>query len=503
MAYQPLDIDRQEIRLVTLEPGEGPDNFKCNLHVVSLLENPIYEALSYTWGDERVTTTISLDNESFNATVNLAIALQHLRRADQQRVIWIDALCINQKDILERNAQVTIMGDIYRHAHEVIAWLGPAGEDGYPAFDLFLTISAESQHTENGKHWGPASNPGTTSVNLRAEELKAVISLLARSWWRRMWTVQELLLAKKLTFMCGNRQLPAEDMFATSDSYYAHVESCCEPYFRSTFEEGLMMEFNESMSTIDRLGIVRGSHITLQKALFFFRQRECKDPRDMIYGLIGLASDLTKGDLTPDYSSPVSKIYTDATTLLIQKSQSLGIFSQLYHPSKSQLESEPDRVTLNLPSWVADWSTSWSDKYISEHMIRQSIQDRHFRTGGKAGYTFFARNNHTAICKGLIVGKIKTLSEPRGDSFHVLTLASWQDSMDIAEKVNTPYRSWKLDNEPCAGYWYGGNLWLDAFYRTISSSTIPSTVEGQAVTTRVSAMSRPIFNAVSQIAVLG
>lgn len=507
MAYRHLDTDRQEIRLVTLEPGEGSADIQCRLSVVSLFDEIAYEALSYVWGDDTITTMIYLDESPFNATVNLAVALQHLRKADQPRVIWIDALSINQKNITERNSQVNIMGNIYRNAVEVIAWLGLAGDDDYPAFDLFLTISGESQRTINGKHWGPADHPHSTSLSLKTKDLKAIRSLVARPWWRRMWTVQELLLAKKVTFHCGTRQLSVEAMFATSDSYFAHVQNCCEKYFRSAFDESLMVGFNESMSTIDRLGVFRKSNISLQNALMFFRHRQCQDPRDMIYGLVGLASDVSKEEILPDYESPISKVYTDTTILLIRKSQSLRTFSQLFHHPQSQSSLSASKSALELPSWVPDWSTKWSDEYISAMMIRLGFQIQHLRAGGNARDSFFNRSsNGAAICRGLIVGRVDALSEARpadSDKFDVQTLRSWQVSMKLDQNGGIRYPSWSTDQiysrqqKSLRKF----ETWLDAFYRTICSSVIPNRPSQQADnatgTSRAKFETRYMFNAVS------
>lgn len=100
--YTPLSVQRREIRVALLLPGRWSDGISCELSIVSLDENPVYEALSYVWGDPQDTVPIELNGHVFQATTNLRSALRRLRSASRTRTIWIDAICINQKDVKER-----------------------------------------------------------------------------------------------------------------------------------------------------------------------------------------------------------------------------------------------------------------------------------------------------------------------------------------------------------------------------------------------------------------
>jgi hypothetical protein len=499
MEYTPLELDRQEIRLVTVAPDQSSADIHCTLTIVSLLQDPVYEALSYTWGDETKTTVINVEGSPFDVTSNLATALRHLRKPDEPRVLWIDALSINQKDIPEKNSQVPQMGNIYRRATTVIAWLGESREDGELAFDTFLALSEE---TTDGKHWGEIGRPNTGSYALEAKNLKAVIALVARPWWRRIWTVQELILATKLVFVCGNRKIAAEVMFQTSDSYFAHVQNCCADYFRSAFDSELMLKFNESMATVDRLGVFREAvpDLGLGECVGFFRHRQSKDPRDMIYGLLGFATNLPSGYITPNYNSSVSRVFQDAAFALIVSSNSLGILSNLFQQPKplSPIDGSLNNELL-LPSWVPDWSTSWPDEYITQIMIRHGFQT-HFNAGGQAGPRFFAQDSHGgAIFEGLIIGEIKALTEPRPpgtQKFSIKTYSYWQKTMDIDKDPEALYPYWWSENgslgHPYAVYGYPS--WLDAFYQTLCSSIIPPRPDTHATNTNSGKTRRAAYN---------
>ncbi len=117
MLYQPLDQDLREIRVLTILPGDYKAPIECTLEKVPLFEADEYEALSYTWGDPKITTEIFINGNSFQATLNLATALVELRARHHSR-IWIDAVCIDQNNRQEKGLQVLRMAAIYRKAIE-------------------------------------------------------------------------------------------------------------------------------------------------------------------------------------------------------------------------------------------------------------------------------------------------------------------------------------------------------------------------------------------------
>ncbi|KUJ24526.1 uncharacterized protein LY89DRAFT_605205, partial [Mollisia scopiformis] len=125
--YTPFE-NTTEIRLLTIHAGKAEDPVTCSLDVWDLENEPIYEALSYCWGPGNSETMV-LNGILFRLRENLWSALWHLREQGKDRLIWADAVCINQKDIPERNSQIRLMKDIYKRATRVIAWLGTSSED--------------------------------------------------------------------------------------------------------------------------------------------------------------------------------------------------------------------------------------------------------------------------------------------------------------------------------------------------------------------------------------
>jgi hypothetical protein len=134
------DKNTHRIRILTLHAGSGDSLISCDLNEVPLSANPKYEALSYVWGDEANKLPAQVAGKTVAITVNLSIALHHLRLPTQSRTLWVDALCINQQDLDERSSQVQLMGEIFGAASCVLIWLGEAVESSKLAFETVYRI---------------------------------------------------------------------------------------------------------------------------------------------------------------------------------------------------------------------------------------------------------------------------------------------------------------------------------------------------------------------------
>lgn len=140
--YSPL-ADSNEIRLLDLQPRRPGQGIKCTTRHVKLSENPQYEALSYMWGPKEH-RQIEIDEAVVEVRQNLWDALLELRLEKDIRTLWIDAICINQDDISERNHQVTQMGTIYKNSVRCVAWLGLSDRS---SLDDALSFLVEAEDT--------------------------------------------------------------------------------------------------------------------------------------------------------------------------------------------------------------------------------------------------------------------------------------------------------------------------------------------------------------------
>lgn len=126
-----LDPSLSAIRILELRHGAADEPIRVKLHVVSLNDRPDYEVLSYVWGNETVTNRISVDGTSIPVTVNLFDFLHSLRLPDKNRLLWADAVCIDQNSAQEKSQQISLMRQIYRQANAAHVWFGPFSPDTY------------------------------------------------------------------------------------------------------------------------------------------------------------------------------------------------------------------------------------------------------------------------------------------------------------------------------------------------------------------------------------
>lgn len=185
-----------QYRVFVLRAGSLNDPIRGILLVQDFQRNPLrYEALSYMWGDPGVTRRINLDgNENFPVTINLEKALRHVRLDYTSRVLWVDAICINQEDPDEQSDQVNMMKEIYSRAWNVLVWLDVDLDPDTPCVkrllrDKFKDDELADDLGDDPEFWNP------------------IIPVLSNEYWDRLWVQQELLFAKRLQFVC--RTIPS------------------------------------------------------------------------------------------------------------------------------------------------------------------------------------------------------------------------------------------------------------------------------------------------------
>ena len=174
--YSPLSPGDASIRLLRLMPHEDKAaDIQCELFEYSLKNScnkvHLYEALSYVWGNPESTRPLFIHNHSFDVTVNLHAALSYLRNHSMERILWIDAICIDQANREEKEHQIQFMAKIYGQAHRVVIWLGEVADDSDLALEAIRVAgSKKSKHSLDRERIQPA-----------------VLALLQRPWFQRIW----------------------------------------------------------------------------------------------------------------------------------------------------------------------------------------------------------------------------------------------------------------------------------------------------------------------------
>lgn len=339
MAYQYNDLKPGEIRLINLLPGQTQDPLVCDLLPTSIDTNPSYKALSYTWGSFDKTASIATNTTPLPITSNLDEALRHIRHETLNQTLWVDAMCINQDNIPERNEQVRMMSRIYSSASEVIIWLGEKADNVDLAFEQLRTShEAIEQH---GDRYEPGSNAGhiTHPGQSKSSTAMAMTALLERQWFKRTWIIQEAVLAKKATLMCGDLSLP-----------FKSVTRVCSHWYKHNFRLITGLPVSRPLLAMAELqnGIEKKQNISLFAALTVTKGAESGDPRDRAFGLMSLVSAHANPGIEVDYYMSCEDLYAliikhdiDANERLVMLGfAGLGLFSG----------------DVKLPSWVPDWS---------------------------------------------------------------------------------------------------------------------------------------------------
>lgn len=346
--YNPLDKKKKEIRLVKVLPGEGEDKIACRLVTVSLNESHEFESLSYVWGDDKITLPIDVNGVSLQITTNLKCALQNLRLPTIARTIWIDAISINQTNVEEKNEQIPYMRQIYTSAVRVLLWFGPQSNASDQALDLLqrLPRSPHEQHITEL----PFATQSSDGSLLHDDKLSAVFRpldvLTENPWWQRIWVVQEVYLAHRAVLCYGTRMIPWDDLMQASGWMMKHA-FCCGALGVAIRPQTMWILHRFTKQTYRQLGMYerfsKNSDLPLSETLNNLRFLHSSNPRDKVYGILGLAK---SAQLEADYSLSVEATYERATRSIITESGMLDVLSQALVSQKS----------LQLPSWVPDWS---------------------------------------------------------------------------------------------------------------------------------------------------
>jgi len=410
MEYIPLNTHRNEIRLITILPPdahpEEPKMIHCNLENVSLdeftpeygdfvnavdsemrrdlllqkwTENRLdafglpreakwswtmvgrytwtdYIALSYTWGDLGMTDTIFINGQPFEVTKNLHSALHQLRDSKYFATgvkLWVDAICINQKDTRERSLQVQRMRDIYSQAFNTFVWLGPEADNSTRAINL-LDLFAKGGGML--KVEGPTQERPFTSSE--AALWIALYKFLDRPYWKRVWILQEIIVSfSTLTIFCGERQLLLSDLKLAASSmgenFLAIKENIRHAYRFSGLSEprvsikvflGRIMQLN-----LPFLDMIKSNDSrSLPMLLDLSRTSEQTDLKDKLYAILCLLDRNIACHITPNYELPLWKVFTSFPKAMITASGRLEILRQC------SFEDLDDR---EVPSWVPNLTT--------------------------------------------------------------------------------------------------------------------------------------------------
>lgn len=244
--YTPLDDNSRQIRLCRISPlSAGGD-------MVVFIEDHYLDsvtgrfiALSYAWGDRTVEIPISVNGRRFHITVNLHTQICRLRALGCERKIWIDSLCINQSDQLEKMAQVSLMKDIFRGAEEVFLGFDEEARDMHRAAADHVLVTAAIKAMADGTHSSCLALSRRPATNSEKESIdRLLVRFCSSAWFQRVWVVQEICLARKATVLLSRGSLQWETFTRAFQEWNEHRKASCCSQFVASLDQQLKEAFH-------------------------------------------------------------------------------------------------------------------------------------------------------------------------------------------------------------------------------------------------------------------
>jgi Heterokaryon incompatibility protein (HET) len=399
-AYKPLPP--QCIRVLDLRPGQPDEPLMCSI-MIQPIAGKAYNALSYVWGDPTPAATVKcVDDEGegeIGIGASLAKALISFRFTDGTRRIWVDALCINQEDLAERQSQVRMMGAVFGEAEQVLCWLGQFSDKEDGESRARRTISFLRRFNDNPhealrvahQHLHFEDDTVDTDGALLDSwlEIKALFDI---EYFHRTWIIQEVGLARHARFFWGTQDVwldwtEVAAFCAFMDGNGASVVNHLQ--LKSWVANHINMVWSKNSSGKSVYSFV--------EVLHWARVHHATDPRDCIYSHLSHPNATVDGSLLlqPNYSVTTAQAYLELAVNVIERTKSLHILAFVDH------QEEP--VIPELPTWVPDW-----------HALNLVAPLRYPTKAAAATSNYItiieSENPVMLKCRGVLIDKIGTMS---------------------------------------------------------------------------------------------
>ncbi|KAK7716344.1 hypothetical protein SLS64_003498 [Diaporthe eres] len=364
-AYSYDDLHNVEFRLIILRPekrDDPEDIVRCDMFTCPLRNPPPYIALSYAWGDLSDTRKILMGRAdiTIHVSASLESALRALRDPRKSILVWADAISINQQDQSEKAEQVRLMTRIYQKADLVAIWLGPRSGDSDLGMELIREVSNGAAITHEITERTPAP--------FSEQHFAAAVALFDRDYWHRLWVVQEVFNAQTINVHCGPTTLPWK-AFQIASEIFGEKKDMLKRRFNHGYSNDYYQTRLESYSQIlvhggpgsftgigSRADFRDGANLSdgvvfqhLLKVMRDCRRKLSSDPKDKVFGILGVLDERIRNEIKVDYGIPVKDVYINVFRTVVEKTESLDILCESIHFTIYTNNN-------NLPSWVPDWS---------------------------------------------------------------------------------------------------------------------------------------------------
>ncbi|MCJ1277397.1 hypothetical protein MMC21_005209 [Puttea exsequens] len=397
--YTRLEANQVRVLSISVEPATG--FLVCDFDVRDLTSGQgTYRAISYCWGDHTPTNRVLCsDGNSLLVTESATEILRFIVPRNPMDFFWIDQLCVNQADLVEKSAQVMAMGQIYSFTRQVIAWMGRGNRSSESAIAFVEMLFGEMEDMES-KGLQPTLAPlmslparvHNAPAQMQASyKWSALSHLLRNPWFERIWVMQEVIMAcaqTSRTSCVGSHILLSFEKCTVDFNVLAGVLRMLEnDYLHSN-----LVYDRQNKDGLDELGIYppgfdaiktfstfrelrsRGTPVLLNSALSHAWHFKASDDRDKVYAVMAFADEVADASLRPDYTSTAEDVYTVWTKALLERDDD---YPMLLHMAGIGLQ----RSLSKLPSWVPDFSCGSSEVQLASEMTK-SIKGRHYLASG-------------------------------------------------------------------------------------------------------------------------
>ncbi|KAK8091587.1 hypothetical protein PG997_001948 [Apiospora hydei] len=359
--YSPLNLDRPALRLLRLKAApdcrQGPV-IECELIEAFFDADfvPDYEAVSYTWGDSSTLHGIFLDGLEFSVTYNLWSLLHDIRYQGEDRMLWIDAICIDQANDRERGHQVQQMDKIYRNAYRVIFWLGSLTEP----ISALMDSLAELQKRMPGLNWAPTDYRWQLNwecIRNRFPVVRGTLRtglklLLERPWFFRVWVLQEVANARAAVVHCGHKSISARILAVCPKLLHFETDAHCQ-------------------AVLDVMpGPSRGNSWWSRERDFFtllkrFSRTEATREHDKIFALFGLCPE-ANAMISTDYNKTIPDLLQETVSFIC--GQNVPATAYLAYRTVQELRDNLDLLhNIALETLLKVSSASNVEAFLLEH----------------------------------------------------------------------------------------------------------------------------------------
>lgn len=355
--YRYTPLKAEEFRLVRVLAARI-SQVKCEILHRFFRDPPDYTAISYAWGDPSDMTKIKIRDENFPAFIEISIskslyhALEAMRRKGEDVLVWADALSIDQQNRDEKNQQLSLMADIYKKAQYVSVWLGPEEDDSDLATallqDVSTAVQAGADHIQVMNIFSSKAQDGS---------LLALAALFERKYWNRLWIVQEIFNAASIHVYCGSSQPLPWVVYQTASRVFQQHKKDLENFLprnhsivsQTQYSYSQMLAYSGPGSLPELDSLVSLGDEALLAVLRACRTKLSSDPRDKVFGILGVLGKEFREELTVDYGRSVKDVFTDVVDFLLTTTDHLDVICEAIH--------FPVHISsANLPTWVPDWS---------------------------------------------------------------------------------------------------------------------------------------------------